>query len=67
MISIRLRRLYLLTPAGEELRDGALRVEEEIASLSRKVTGQDLRLSGAVRVSYASPRCLANSPSTSGC
>lgn len=41
---------YLLTPAGEELRDGALRVEEEIASLSRKVTGQDLRLSGAVRV-----------------
>jgi len=41
---------YLLTPAGEELRDGALRVEEEIASLSRKVTGQDLRLSGTVRV-----------------
>lgn len=41
---------YLLTSAGEELRDGALRVEEEIASLSRKVTGQDLRLSGAVRV-----------------
>lgn len=27
-----------------------MRVEEEIASLSRKVTGQDLRLSGAVRV-----------------
>lgn len=41
---------YLLTPAGEELRDGALRIEEEIASLSRKVAGQDLRLSGAVRV-----------------
>jgi molybdate transport repressor ModE-like protein len=41
---------YLLTPAGEELRDGALRVEEEIASLSRKVTGQDLRLSGTLRV-----------------
>jgi DNA-binding transcriptional LysR family regulator len=41
---------YLLTPAGEELRDGALRVEEEIAGLSRKVTGQDLRLSGTVRV-----------------
>ncbi|WP_245427016.1 LysR family transcriptional regulator [Mesorhizobium sp. YM1C-6-2] len=41
---------YLLTPAGEELRDGALRVEEEIASLSRKVSGQDLRLSGSVRV-----------------
>ncbi len=41
---------YLLTPAGEELRDGALRVEEEIASLNRKVTGRDLRLSGTVRI-----------------
>src|SRR3546814_9203921 len=41
---------YLLTPAGEELQDGALRIEEEIASLSRKVSGQDLRLSGTVRV-----------------
>lgn len=41
---------YLLTPAGEEMQAGALRVEEEIAGLSRKVTGQDLRLSGTVRV-----------------
>lgn len=41
---------YLLTQAGEEMRDGTARVEEEIASLSRKVTGQDLRLSGTVRV-----------------
>lgn len=41
---------YLLTPAGEEMHEGALRVEEEIAALSRKVTGQDLRLSGTVRV-----------------
>lgn len=41
---------YLLTQAGEEMRDGALRVEDEIASLSRKVTGQDLRLSGTIRV-----------------
>lgn len=41
---------YLLTPAGEEMRDGALRVEEEISGLSRMVTGQDLRLSGMVRV-----------------
>jgi len=46
----RLQNGYLLTPAGEELRDGALRIEEEIAGLSRKVTGQDLRLSGTVRV-----------------
>lgn len=41
---------YLLTPAGEELRDGTLRVEEEIESVSRRVRGQDLRLSGTVRV-----------------
>jgi DNA-binding transcriptional LysR family regulator len=41
---------YVLTPAGEEMRDGALRVENEIATLSRKVNGQDLRLSGTVRV-----------------
>ena len=46
----RLATGYLLTPAGEELQDGALRIEEEIASLSRKVSGQDLRLSGTVRV-----------------
>lgn len=41
---------YMLTPAGEEMRDGALRVEEEIASLSRNVAGQDRRLSGTVRI-----------------
>ncbi len=46
----RLPNGYLLTPAGEELHEGALRVEDEIAGLSRKVTGQDLRLSGTVRV-----------------
>ncbi|WP_354193552.1 LysR family transcriptional regulator [Aquamicrobium terrae] len=46
----RLPNGYLLTPAGEEMHQGALRVEEEIAGLSRKVTGQDLRLSGTVRV-----------------
>jgi len=46
----RLPNGYQLTPAGEELRDGTLRVEDEIAGLSRKVSGQDLRLSGTVRV-----------------
>src|SRR5690554_1981895 len=46
----RLPNGYLLTPAGEAMREGALRVEEEIAGLSRKVTRQDLRLSGTVRV-----------------
>lgn len=41
---------YLLTHAGEEMYEGALRVEDEISGLSRKVSGQDLRLSGTVRV-----------------
>jgi len=58
---------YLLTQAGEEMREGALRVEDEVASLSRKVTGQDLRLSGMIRVTTLDmlafgllPRHLAN-------
>lgn len=46
----RLPNGYLLTQAGEAMQEGALRVEDEIASLSRKVTGQDLRLSGTIRV-----------------
>ena len=40
---------YVLTAAGEEMRESALRVEAEIAALGRKVVGQDLRLSGTVR------------------
>ena len=46
----RLPNGYVLTAAGEEMRESALRVEEEIAALGRKVTGQDLRLSGTVRI-----------------
>lgn len=46
----RLPNGYSLTAAGEEMRESALRVEEEIATLGRKVTGQDLRLSGTVRI-----------------
>lgn len=41
---------YLLTPAGEEMREAALRVEEEVAAIGRKVRGQDLRLSGSLRI-----------------
>lgn len=41
---------YVLTAAGEEMRDTALRIEEEITALGRKITGQDLRLSGTVRI-----------------
>ncbi|MBB1498121.1 LysR family transcriptional regulator [Paracoccus sp. MC1862] len=41
---------YALTAAGEAMQESALRVEEEIAALDRRVTGQDLRLSGIVRI-----------------
>ena len=41
---------YALTAAGEEMQESALRVEAEIAALDRRVTGQDLRLSGVVRI-----------------
>ena len=41
---------YVLTAAGDEMRESALRVEAEIAALGRKVVGQDLRLSGTVRI-----------------
>ena len=46
----RLPNGYALTPAGEEMHDSALRVEAEITALDRRVTGQDLRLSGVVRI-----------------
>ncbi|MBV0893586.1 LysR family transcriptional regulator [Paracoccus sp. Z118] len=46
----RLPNGYALTAAGEAMQESALRVEEEIAALDRKVTGQDLRLSGIVRI-----------------
>ena len=46
----RLPNGYALTAAGEEMHESALRVEEEIAALDRRVTGQDLRLSGMVRI-----------------
>lgn len=41
---------YLLTPAGEELREAAQRIEEEILAVGRQLRGQDLRLSGALRL-----------------
>ena len=41
---------YVLTPAGEQMQDVALRIEEEIASLDRRLTGQDKRLTGTVRI-----------------
>ncbi len=41
---------YVLTAAGEEMRASALRVEAEIDRLDRRVSGQDLRLSGPLAV-----------------
>ena len=41
---------YALTTAGEEMRDSVLRIEEEISALALKVTGQDQRPSGTIRI-----------------
>jgi DNA-binding transcriptional LysR family regulator len=41
---------YALTPGGEELIAAARNLEETIANVERKLAGQDLRLSGSVRV-----------------
>ncbi|GAB1361346.1 LysR family transcriptional regulator [Rhodobacter sp.] len=41
---------YALTAAGEEMRDSAIRIEEEITALALKVTGQDQRPTGTIRI-----------------
>ena len=41
---------YALTPSGEEMVELAERMGEDIVSFERKVTGQDLRPSGELRV-----------------
>jgi DNA-binding transcriptional LysR family regulator len=41
---------YALTAGGEELIAAARRVDETVTALERKLAGQDLRLSGVVRV-----------------
>ncbi len=41
---------YGLTPCGEEMVELAVRMGEDIVSFERKVTGQDLRPSGELRV-----------------
>lgn len=46
----RLPEGYVLTPAGEQLLPHAERVEEEAQAVGREVAGQDVRLSGLVRV-----------------
>ncbi len=41
---------YALTQAGEEMRDSVIRIEEEITALALKVTGQDQRPTGTLRI-----------------
>lgn len=41
---------YALTPAGEETLGIVERIEADVTTLDRTVTGQDLRLSGTVRI-----------------
>ncbi|WP_374641410.1 LysR family transcriptional regulator [Tabrizicola sp.] len=46
----RLQGGYDLTAAGEEMRESVLRIEEEIAALALRVTGQDQRPTGTIRI-----------------
>ncbi|MFO1371939.1 MAG: LysR family transcriptional regulator [Candidatus Competibacteraceae bacterium] len=46
----RLRTGYTLTAVGEELRETARRVEQALLSIEHRLSGKDLQLSGAVRV-----------------
>ena len=41
---------YVLTPAGEELLQAVSRVEDEINGIERQILGQDVQLSGNIRV-----------------
>jgi DNA-binding transcriptional LysR family regulator len=41
---------YALTAAGGEMRDSVIRIEEEITALALKVTGQDQRPHGTIRI-----------------
>jgi DNA-binding transcriptional LysR family regulator len=46
----RLRAGYKLTASGEELADAAMRMEEEILTVERRVLGTDVRLEGKIRI-----------------
>ncbi len=54
----RLRRGYVATGAGEKLIEAAERMEEELRGLERLLSGRDIRLSGALRVT--APDDIAN-------
>ncbi len=46
---------YFLTPAGAEMIEAARLMEDTVATLERRLTGQDRRLAGAVRVPPPTP------------
>ena len=46
----RFRDGYAPTPAGETAAESAVRLEDEVLTLERKLSGQDLRPSGTVRI-----------------
>lgn len=46
----RFRDGYAPTPAGEAVAEAAARLEDEVLALERKLSGQDLRPSGVVRI-----------------
>jgi DNA-binding transcriptional LysR family regulator len=46
----RFRDGYVPTPAGETAAEAAARLEDEVLTLERKLSGQDLRPSGVVRI-----------------
>ena len=48
---------YALTVAGEELLQAVTRIEDEVSSIERHILGQDVRLSGNIRVTM--PDALA--------
>jgi len=46
---------YVLTIAGEEMMQSAIRIEDEVNALDRKVIGRDAELSGTIRVTLPAP------------
>jgi DNA-binding transcriptional LysR family regulator len=53
---------WAVTTAGEEMRSAALRVEEEVQALDRRVLAQDADLSGKLRVALADSAAYALLP-----
>jgi len=44
---------YIMTPAAEDILELAIKVEDDIASLDRRIFGRDTELSGTLRVTIA--------------